>query len=136
MEKTEEGSRETIKNENGKVVSEFDKEGQPKSLKKENADGSKESWQKNADGSETTIKEPDADHKQETVTRRDETGTPTRIYDKDHNLIGQERQGKDGAAYRDWEYINGAKRIIRFKDNILRNCPDVFSTDFAICFVI
>ena len=36
----------------------------------------------------------------------------------------------------DREYINRAKRIIRFKDNILRNCPDVFSTDFAIYFVI
>lgn len=128
---TPDGYTETQKDADGKTTSQvtadktgkntdtFDKDGNKTSSMRENNDGSVVGWKKNADGTQTNIDQPDANHKTETTTKdgkvistktheqtadgskdviEDEKGKNTNIYDKDGNQLSSMRENNDGSA--------------------------------------
>ncbi|MDR3615946.1 MAG: hypothetical protein P4L53_20480 [Candidatus Obscuribacterales bacterium] len=94
----------------GKNVETFDGDGNRTASIRESNDGtSVVGWKKNADGTQTNIDQPDANHRTEIQTKdgqvistskmtSDKDGTNTENFDKDNNQVSAMRNNNDGTS--------------------------------------
>lgn len=68
-EQNADGRKVTVEDDKGTLTKTYDKDNNQTSGMMEGKDGSLTGWKKNSDGSNTTIEQPDKDHRKETTTK-------------------------------------------------------------------